>query len=569
MPHRTCAVVDCVNNARQLTLWCSRVCTIHNSNFGSEGCTCPPPFLLFPFPSEKEKPELFRLWVKMVNRTEGKGKIWLPKISSSICSDHFGDGEPSESNPYPTKRLGYELKASDIPHRRPVRRKLFVPKRTVPIRPLKKAKLSATISSDSGHHTSQLPTTNDEEQNDYEHHDDMLDFPDMLPLALPQETVEITCNEMQTLNLPCVSPPLDEDNVFHTSSSCQNCGIKDEEISRLKTKIDKLQKLLGKNCKASSGRFSHLNISKDKDIQFYTGLPNRKCFDDLYQILQPKARKLRYWRGPAVVSSKVKRKFSIFPKSPRKSSNERKLVLKDEFLLTPVRLRVGLLEKDLAHRLGMSLAGVSRILITWIKFLARELKGLIFVPPAEVVQEHRPPAFKEYPKVKHIIDCSEVFTEQSDDPMIQAATWSSYKHHNTVKFLVSITPTGYICFKSHLWGGRTSDRHLTQNCGFLDILERDEDVMADRGFTIEEDLALRFCRLHIPPAKHGKEQMTKAEVKKTKSIANTRIFVEQAIRRMKYFRILKYEVPISVVPQLDDITTICAALCNLRAPLCS
>ena len=46
------------------------------------------------------------------------------------------------------------------------------------------------------------------------------------------------------------------------------------------------------------------------------------------------------------------------------------------------------------------------------------------------------------------IDCSEVFIEQPKSLTNQAATWSDYKHHNTVKFLVGITPTGFISFLS-------------------------------------------------------------------------------------------------------------------------
>ena len=107
-----------------------------------------------------------------------------------------------------------------------------------------------------------------------------------------------------------------------------------------------------------------------------------------------------------------------------------------------------------------------------------------------------------------------------------------------------------------------------ENLGFYDILERYDEVMADRGFTISEDLLLHHARLHIPPGKRGQEQLSKAEVKKTKEIANLRIYVEQAIRRLKTFRLIKYELPISLLENIDDIVIVCAAICNLYKPLC-
>ena len=173
-----------------------------------------------------------------------------------------------------------------------------------------------------------------------------------------------------------------------------------------------------------------------------------------------------------------------------------------------------------------------------------------------------------YSKVRYIIDCTEVFIETPSDPALKAATWSDYKHHHTAKILLSITPNGAFNFVSKAWGGRTSDVHVTRESGFYDILEQHDEVMADRGFTIAEDLLLQHAKLHIPPGKRGQEQFSKSEVKKTKEIANLRIYVEQAIRRLKTFRLIKNELPISMLGNLDNIITVCAAICNLYKPLC-
>ncbi|KAK3097617.1 hypothetical protein FSP39_011439 [Pinctada imbricata] len=53
-----------------------------------------------------------------------------------------------------------------------------------------------------------------------------------------------------------------------------------------------------------------------------------------------------------------------------------------------------------------------------------------------------------------------------------------------MRIRLGITPSGVISFVSEGWGGRVSDRALTMESGFIDLLDENDSVMADKGFTI-------------------------------------------------------------------------------------
>ena len=81
--------------------------------------------------------------------------------------------------------------------------------------------------------------------------------------------------------------------------------------------------------------------------------------------------------------------------------------------------------------------------------------------------------------LRRIIDCAKVFVERPKSLLIQAQTWSDYKHHNTFKFLIGISPTGFITFISSCYGGRTTDKFICSDSGFYDLLDRGDEIMAD------------------------------------------------------------------------------------------
>ena len=50
------------------------------------------------------------------------------------------------------------------------------------------------------------------------------------------------------------------------------------------------------------------------------------------------------------------------------------------------------------------------------------------------------------------------------------------------------------------------------------MLERDDEIMADRGFKIKEELMWNYCNLSFPPAARVKAQMTTTECKSIKDV---------------------------------------------------
>jgi len=93
-----------------------------------------------------------------------------------------------------------------------------------------------------------------------------------------------------------------------------------------------------------------------------------------------------------------------------------------------------------------------------------------------------------------------------------------YKHHNTIKILVGITPQGTISYVFEAWGGRVSDKFITENCDFLDKLIPGDMVMADRGFTITESVGLKNAKLVIPAFTKGKSQLDPVEWRRQEAL---------------------------------------------------
>ena len=192
------------------------------------------------------------------------------------------------------------------------------------------------------------------------------------------------------------------------------------------------------------------------------------------------------------------------------------------------------------------------------------LKFLIKWPDRDELQATMPAVFKR--------NFGKVFIDKPTNLIARAMTWSNYKHHNTIKFLIGVTPQGAVSFISKAWGGRVSDKFLTENSGLLKNLLPGDIVLPDRGFDIADSVGFYQAQLYIPAFTKGKSQLPAKDVEETRKIANVRIHVERVIGLVwRKFTMLQSILPVALVTArkgnnfalIDKIAIICCALTNL------
>ena len=122
--------------------------------------------------------------------------------------------------------------------------------------------------------------------------------------------------------------------------------------------------------------------------------------------------------------------------------------------------------------------------------------GLVITwPKREVIRKNLPPAFKSlYPNCCCIIDCSVIFIE------MPASVSARFRLQEAQYFKIPD-------WNNTMW------KYFLSN--FFSYLEPG-DVLADRGFTIADDVAVHGAKLEIPAFTRGKKQLTQREVELSK-----------------------------------------------------
>ena len=120
-----------------------------------------------------------------------------------------------------------------------------------------------------------------------------------------------------------------------------------------------------------------------------------------------------------------------------------------ELLMTLMKLRLNLKNKDLAYHFGVCESVVTHLIHKWLNILYKALNLLIRWPDRDELQKMIPKCFHgQFDKIVVFIDCTEVYFERATNVLARSQTWSNYKSHNTVKYVIGIMPQGTVSFVS-------------------------------------------------------------------------------------------------------------------------
>lgn len=215
------------------------------------------------------------------------------------------------------------------------------------------------------------------------------------------------------------------------------------------------------------------NIENSNEIiMFYTGLPDFKTFQALFDTL------LEHGTDKLCTESVDEMNIASL-------GRKRNLLRVDEFLLVLMRLRLGLLVKDLEFRFKISSSTISKIFNSWILFMCECMQSIITFPELNVLQLRVPKCFEKFSDTRILLDCTEVFIQSPSSYENKSLTYSNYKPHDTFKAFVGISMTDAVVFVSRLWPGSTSDVQTTRKSGLFKQLNKGDAVMVNKGFIHE------------------------------------------------------------------------------------
>lgn len=253
----------------------------------------------------------------------------------------------------------------------------------------------------------------------------------------------------------------------------------------------------------------------------------------------------------------------------------RALAGRDSIFFVLFVLRTGIDVADASPLFGIDESTGSMYFSSYLLFLHEWLSSEFPTPTKEQVIQATPEEFKNKIKgwdLQLIFDATEFRTEFPSDLVVYRTLWSAYKHWTTVKFLGSIYPTpGGFCAKTADptgFGGSAGDVPCTLASPIMGLLHDRMASLADKGFTLHVQFAKKGHYLLIPMYAYNKQKAFTAEdADLSHAIGHLRIYIEEAFRRVREFKIFRKQVKMSQLDLIGKTYSVCALLTNYQTLL--
>ncbi|KAG7511425.1 THAP domain-containing 11 [Solea senegalensis] len=342
--------------------------------------------------------------------------------------------------------------------------------------------------------------------------------------------------------------PTDNDELATPLCSSETCR-KYVKYLELKYQAIESENLLLKEKISSTGLNETGLQNYDKKINILTGLPTYSLLMTVFNVVAPFLQQ----------------------------SNHFRLTIFQQFMLTLIKLKMNLSFDFLAYYFGVDSSAVSEVFKHCISVMyCRLVPCLVIWPERESLRKSLPCAFSNssFEMTVCIIDCFEICIEKPSDLLASTQCFSTC---NTIKYLIAICPRGSICFISNGWGGRTSDKFITQQSNFLSHLLPGDLVLSDRDLDDEDhSLDSPEAEITIPVYTLGNNQLDPVKLENTECLESLRTHIEKVfgVLQQKY-PILQSTMPIGLtdvdqendVTYLDKVVKVCCALTNVSESL--
>ena len=218
----------------------------------------------------------------------------------------------------------------------------------------------------------------------------------------------------------------------------------------------------------------------------------------------------------------------------------------------------------MAFMIDKSKSTMQRIFIGWIIFLATIFNEIDLTPASGYLLKKMPKSFIEtgYGLTDIVIDATEFKFQSASNFQLNSLMFSNYKNTQTGKALIGISPHGGGILFSDIYPGSISDSEITEKSGTILFVEKEHEIMSDRGFSIQDFCAIKGVSLNRLKQKEC-DQFARVDVAKNFDIAATRIHVERFIGRIHDWGIMNIVCPINQIDILSSTWQMLGHIVNL------